>query len=138
MESGLEVLLADGLPLLAGKRAGLITNHTGIDRAGRSGVDVLQAAGSVRLVALFSPEHGLRGTAAPGERVGSGTDERTGLPVYSLYGQTRKPTPAMLKDVDVLVYDLQEVGGRTWTYAVDSAEVAASKRMLSASEWSSP
>ena len=113
---GVEVLLADSLHLLRGKRVGLITNHTGRDRQGTSTVDLLHRAPGVRLVALFGPEHGLRGTAQAGEKVASATDSATGLPVHSLYGATRVPTPAMLADVDVLVYDMQDVGARVYTY----------------------
>ncbi len=113
---GVEVLLADSLGLLEGKRVGLITNQTGVDHRGRSTIDLLAARPQVDLVALFSPEHGIRGAAAPGQRVESGRDERTGLPIYSLYGTTRAPTPAMLRDIDVLVFDIQDVGARYFTY----------------------
>jgi len=113
--TGLEVLLSDPPESLLGKRIGLITNHTGIDREGGSGIDRLVAS-PLKIVALFTPEHGLRGTAAPGEQVASGTDSRTGLPVHSLYGDTRKPTAGMLADVDVLVFDIQDVGARQYTY----------------------
>ncbi|HEX6927452.1 MAG TPA: DUF1343 domain-containing protein [Longimicrobiaceae bacterium] len=113
--TGLEVLLSDPPESLLGKRIGLITNHTGIDREGVSGIDRLVAS-PLKIVALFTPEHGLRGTAAPGEQVASGTDSRTGLPVHSLYGDTRKPTAGMLADVDVLVFDIQDVGARQYTY----------------------
>lgn len=118
---GIEAFVANPPSFAAGKRLGLITNHTGVDSAGRSGVDLLHASGAVKLVALFGPEHGIRGTAAPGEKVSSGTDGRTGLPVYSLYGQTRKPTPEMLKDVDVLAFDIQDVGARPYTYVYTMA-----------------
>lgn len=126
---GVEVLLRDSLHLLRGKRVGLITNPTGRDRAGRSTVDLLHAAPGVRLVALFGPEHGIRGAAEAGEKVASGRDSATGLPVHSLYGATRVPTREMLRDVDVLVYDIQDVGARVYTYvwtmalAADSAGV---------------
>jgi uncharacterized protein YbbC (DUF1343 family) len=102
---------------LRGKRIGLVTNHTGRDRAGRSTADLLAASPHVRLVALFGPEHGIRGVAADGVRIDSGRDEATGLPVHSLYGATRKPTPEMLRDVDALVFDIQDVGARPYTYA---------------------
>ena len=121
------MLLQDSLHLLRGKRVGLITNHTGRDRAGRSTADLLAAAPGVRLVALFGPEHGIRGAAKAGEHVASSIDSATGVPIYSLYGATRTPTRAMLKDVDVLVYDVQDVGARVYTYpwtmalAADSA-----------------
>lgn len=113
---GVEVLLADSLGVLRGKRVGLITNHTGRDRAGTSTIDLLARAPGVRLVALFGPEHGIRGTARGGDRIASSVDSATGLPVYSLYGKTLVPTPAMLRDVDVLVYDIQDVGARPYTF----------------------
>jgi uncharacterized protein YbbC (DUF1343 family) len=113
---GLEVLLTDSLHVLRGKRVGLITNHTGVDRQGRRNVDLLFRAPGVRLVALYGPEHGLAGSVRGGDKIGSATDSATGLPVYSLYGETRVPSPDMLADVDVLVYDIQDVGARTYTY----------------------
>ena len=114
---GIEVFLADVPAALRGKRVGLITNNTGIDRSGTSDIDLIAQNDDLTLVALLAPEHGIRGTAEAGVTVGDGVDAKTGVPVYSLYGaQGHRPTPAMLKDVDVLVYDLQEVGGRTWTY----------------------
>jgi uncharacterized protein YbbC (DUF1343 family) len=113
---GIEVLLESPPAVLRGKRIGLITNATGVDRRGRSTIDLLAASPDFRLVALFGPEHGIRGAAAPGETVASGRDEKTGLPIYSLYGATRKPTPGMLRDVDALVYDIQDVGVRQYTY----------------------
>ena len=114
---GIEVFLADVPDGLRGKRVGLITNNTGIDRSGTSDIDLIAASDDLTLVALLAPEHGIRGTAEAGVTVGDAIDAKTGVPVYSLYGaQGHSPTPAMLKDVDVLVYDLQEVGGRTWTY----------------------
>ncbi len=113
---GVEVLLADSLGLIEGRRVGLITNQTGIDHEGTSTIDLLAGRPEVHLVALFSPEHGIRGAAAAGARVESGRDERTGLPIHSLYGATRKPTPAMLAGVDVLVFDIQDVGARYFTY----------------------
>jgi uncharacterized protein YbbC (DUF1343 family) len=113
---GVDVLAANPLPLLAGKRVGLITNHTGVGRGGTSTIDILAAAPGVRLAALFSPEHGFRGVAAEGETITSGRDERTGLAIHSLYGETRKPTPEMLNGIDALVFDIQDVGSRTYTY----------------------
>lgn len=113
---GLDVLLRDSLHVLRGKRVGLITNHTGRNAQGVSTIDVLHASPEVNLVALFSPEHGIRGTAEAGEKVTSGMDQKTGLPVRSLYGETRTPTAEMLADVDVLVYDIQDVGARVYTY----------------------
>ncbi len=114
---GIAVLLRDSIHLIRGKRVGLITNHTGRDAAGVSSIDLLARAPGVRLTALFGPEHGLRGVAEAGEKVASSVDSATGVTVYSLYGSTRVPTAAMLKTIDVLVYDIQDVGSRTYTYA---------------------
>lgn len=113
---GIEVLLTDSLHLIQGKRVGLITNHSGLLRDGRSTIDALAHAPGVRLTALFGPEHGLRGAAQAGETVSSTVDSATGVPIYSLYGATRVPTPDMLKDVDVLLYDIQDVGARVYTF----------------------
>lgn len=114
---GIETFLADVPQALRGKRVGLITNHTGIDRLAASDIDLIAKHRQLKLVALLAPEHGLRGTVEAGEQIVDETDSKTGVPVYSLYlSEDRGPTPEMLKDVDVLVYDLQEVGGRTWTY----------------------
>lgn len=125
---GVEVLVRDSLHLLAGKRVGLITNHSGRDRAGTSTIDVLFRAPGVKLVALFGPEHGIRGAARAGEKVASAVDSATGLPVHSLYGETRVPTDAMLQDVDVLVYDIQDVGARIYTFQWTMALAAAAAR----------
>ncbi|HEY0996642.1 MAG TPA: DUF1343 domain-containing protein, partial [Gemmatimonadaceae bacterium] len=126
---GVETLLRDSLGVLRGKRVGLITNHSGRDRAGRSTIDLLHRATGVQLTALFGPEHGLRGVAGAGEHVASGVDSATGLPVYSLYGETRVPTAEMMRTVDVLVYDIQDVGARVYTYPWTMAEsmIAAGK-----------
>lgn len=114
---GIEIFLADIPADLRGRRVGLITNHTGIDRAGTLAIDLIARHPQLELVALMAPEHGIRGTIAPGVKVQHEVDDKTGVPVFSLYlAEDRGPTPEMLKDVDVLVYDLQEVGGRTWTY----------------------
>ena len=113
---GIEVLLTDSAHLVRGKRVGLITNHSGITPDGRSSIDLLHRARDVRLTALFAPEHGIRGQAAAGERIATTVDSATGVPVYSLYGETRVPTADMLKDVDVLLYDIQDVGARVYTY----------------------
>ncbi|MFL5575874.1 MAG: exo-beta-N-acetylmuramidase NamZ domain-containing protein [Gemmatimonadaceae bacterium] len=113
---GVEVLLSDSLHLLRGKRVGLITNPSGRDRRGTSTIDLLYRAPGVRLTALFGPEHGLRGAAEAGVAVASSVDSATGVPIYSLYGQTHVPTPAMLDSVDVVVYDIQDVGARVYTY----------------------
>jgi uncharacterized protein YbbC (DUF1343 family) len=114
---GIETFLADIPAALRGKRVGLITNHTGIDRSRTSDIDLIAQHKDLKLVALLAPEHGIRGTIEAGEKVVDEKDPKTGVPVYSLYmSEDRGPTPEMLRDVDVLVYDLQEVGGRTWTY----------------------
>ncbi|MEZ5286572.1 MAG: DUF1343 domain-containing protein [Vicinamibacterales bacterium] len=113
--SGIDVLARDGFARLQGKRVGLLTNHTGLDRSGRSTIDVLHEAPGVTLAALFSPEHGIRGTRDD-EHIASGRDDKTGLPIHSLYGQTRRPTAAMLEGLDVLVVDLADVGTRFYTY----------------------
>jgi uncharacterized protein YbbC (DUF1343 family) len=114
VRTGLDVLVRDGCRPLAGKRVGIVTNPTGIDRERRHIVDLLHGRPGVTVSALFGPEHGIRGAAD--DRVESGRDEKTGLPVHSLYGKTRKPTPEMLADVDVLVFDIQDIGTRFYTY----------------------
>ena len=121
VRTGAEVLARDGFKPLQGKRVGLVTNHTGRDREGRSTIDLLFAAKGVTLSALFSPEHGIRGEADA--KVAGGTDGKTGLPVHSLYGKTTKPGAEMLKDVDVLVYDIQDAGARFYTYITTLALV---------------
>lgn len=113
---GIEVLLEDQLELIKGKRVGLITNPTGVDQNLSSIVDLLYNNPDVELTALYGPEHGVRGDAQAGAYVEKYTDEKTGLPVYSLYGQTKKPTPEMLRNVDVLLFDIQDVGARFYTY----------------------
>ena len=113
---GVDVLLAEKLDLIKGKRVGLITNPTGVTATLQSTIDVLHRQPDVRLVALFGPEHGVRGDVEAGKRVASYTDEKTGVPVYSLYGKTRKPTSEMLREVDVLIYDIQDIGSRAYTY----------------------
>jgi uncharacterized protein YbbC (DUF1343 family) len=113
---GIEQFLADVPASLRGKRVGLITNHTGVDAFGASIIDRIRFSPHFTLVALFGPEHGIRGTAADGVKISSGTDESTGLPIHSLYGATRSPTPEMLRDVDALLFDMQDVGTRAYTY----------------------
>ncbi|MCX6967023.1 MAG: DUF1343 domain-containing protein [Verrucomicrobia bacterium] len=116
VELGIDVLKQHQFSILQGKRVGLVTNHTGIDSNGVKTRKILAAAKGVRLVALFAPEHGLDGVVGAGKYVASRKDKLTGLPVYSLYGPTRKPTAAMLKGLDVLVYDMQDIGSRSYTY----------------------
>ena len=113
---GIEVLLEDSLHLVQGRRVGLITNQTGVDASGRSSIDRIHEHPGVELVALFAPEHGIRGTADPGETVEDGVDVDTGVPIHSLYGAVRSPTPEMLDGIDVLLVDYQDIGARYWTY----------------------
>jgi uncharacterized protein YbbC (DUF1343 family) len=114
VECGIDVLVADGFRSLRGKEVGLVTNHTGRTRDGRSTIDVLAHAPGVQLVKLFSPEHGIRGEADAA--VADGKDATTGLPIVSLYGQNRKPRAADVEGLDVLVYDIQDIGTRFYTY----------------------
>lgn len=116
IKTGIEVLKEQNFRCLEGKRVGLITNPTGVDNRMRSTIDILHEAPNVNLVALYGPEHGVRGDVHAGDHVSDQRDPATGLPVYSLYGKTRKATPEMLKDVDVLVYDIQDIGCRSFTY----------------------
>ena len=116
VKSGLEVLRDRDFDILEGKRVGLVTNPSGVDRHLRSTVDIFYDSPKVNLVALYAPEHGVRGDKYAGARVEDETDPRTGLPVYSLHGATRKPTAQMLKGVDVMVYDIQDVGVRSYTF----------------------
>ncbi len=112
--NGIDVLVKSQFAPLKGKRIGLITNHTGHDRNRQPTIDLLKHAPGVSLAALFSPEHGIRGVAD--ESIADSTDEKTGLPIYSLYGKTRKPTPEQLQGLDALVFDIQDVGCRFYTY----------------------
>jgi uncharacterized protein YbbC (DUF1343 family) len=119
---GIEVLLADSLGLVRDRRVGLVTNQTGVDTDGISDVERLRTAG-VRLVALFSPEHGFRGAADPGAAIASTVDSATGLPIYSLYGRVSAPTPEMLRGIDVMLVDLQDAGARYYTYLATTVDV---------------
>jgi uncharacterized protein YbbC (DUF1343 family) len=112
--AGIDVLAAEGFARLKGRRIGLVTNHTGRAADGTPTIDLLARAEGVKLVALFSPEHGIRGELD--EKVGDSVDQKTGLPVYSLYGERRKPTAETLKGIDTLVYDIQDIGCRFYTY----------------------
>ena len=116
VKPGVETLRDNGFKVLEGKRVGLITNPTGVDNNLKSTVDILHEAPNVQLVALYGPEHGVRGDVHAGDKVGDSTDPATGVKVYSLYGKTRKPTKEMLKDIDVLVYDIQDIGCRSFTF----------------------
>ena len=113
---GIETLRDSGFAQLNGKRVGLITNPTGVDNNLKSTVDILHEADGVNLVALFGPEHGVRGDVHAGDTVGNSVDAATGVKVYSLYGKTYKPTKEMLKDIDVLIYDIQDNGCRSYTF----------------------
>lgn len=113
---GITVLQRDGFRQLDGMRVGLITNPTGVDNSLNSTIDILAEAPNVRLTALFAPEHGVRGDHVAGATVTNSTDPKTGVPVYSLHGKNLKPTPEMLQNVDVLVYDIQDIGTRSYTY----------------------
>lgn len=113
---GIEVLMANTPPILEGKRVGFITNQTAVASDGTSAIDLLHRNEDFELVALFSPEHGIRGVAAEGEEISSAVDQATGLPIHSLYGDTRKPTPEMLEGIDALLFDIQDIGSRTYTY----------------------
>lgn len=117
--NGIDILREEGFAPLAGKRIGLITNHTGLAVDGVTTIDLLYRSGVCRLVALFSPEHGIRGNVD--DKVDSSTDTATGLSIHSLYGETRRPTPEMLKNVDALVFDIQDVGARFYTYITTMA-----------------
>lgn len=119
---GIEGILGDSAGILRGKRVGLVSNQAGVDAAGVSDVDRLLSAG-VRLVALFSPEHGFRGSADPGENVPSSVDSATGLPIYSLYGRVYAPTDSMLAGIDVMLVDLFDVGARYFTNLATTIEV---------------
>jgi len=116
VKTGIEVLRDQNFKILQGKRVGLITNPTGVDRNLKSTIDILFEAQNVKLVALFGPEHGVRGDAHAGDKVDNITDTKTGLPVYSLYGKTRRANADMLKGIDVLVYDIQDIGCRSFTF----------------------
>lgn len=116
VKPGIEVLREGDFKELQGKRVGLVTNPSGVDRYLNSTVDILFNAPGVELVALYGPEHGVRGDVYAGDKVSDTKDEATGLPVYSLYGSTRKPTPQMLEGIDVMVYDIQDVGARSYTF----------------------
>ena len=113
--NGVDVLERDKFKQLAGLKIGLVTNHTGRNLAGKQTIDILKEAPNVQLVALFSPEHGIRGLLDV-DKISDSKDEKTGLPIYSLYGETRRPKPEQLKDLDAIVYDIQDIGARFYTY----------------------
>lgn len=117
--NGIDVLRRENFQPLAGRRVGLITNHTGLAADGTPTIDLLHRSEACELVALFSPEHGVRGTED--DKVDSSVDEGTGIPIYSLYGKTRRPTPEMLRGIDALVFDIQDVGVRWFSYSITMA-----------------
>lgn len=123
VKTGIEVLKKQNFKILEGLRVGLVTNPTGVDNDLRSDVDILHAAKNVKLVALFGPEHGVRGNVHAGDAVANDSDPVTGLPVYSLYGKYRMPSDEMLKNIDVLVYDIQDIGCRSFTYISTLANI---------------
>jgi uncharacterized protein YbbC (DUF1343 family) len=125
---GIEVLLTDSLHLIKGKRVGLLTNHSGRDRKGTSTIDLLFKAPGVKLTALYGPEHGIRGVAKAGEKISSSVDSATGVRVYSLFGDVESPTADMMKDIDVLLYDIQDVGARVYTFQWTLALAAAAAK----------
>lgn len=116
VKPGVEVLRDNNFEGLRGKRVGLITNPSGVDNQLKSTVDILAEAPGVELVALYAPEHGVRGDFHAGDKVENAVDSATGIPVYSIYGKYRKPSPEMLKDIDVMVYDIQDNGCRSFTF----------------------
>lgn len=116
VKPGVEVLRDNGFKQLAGKKVGLITNPTGVDNDLKSTIDILHDAPNVELVALFAPEHGVRGDVHAGDEFENTVDPATGVQVYSIYGKTKKPTPEMLKGIDALVYDIQDIGCRSFTF----------------------
>ncbi|MDK2975950.1 MAG: hypothetical protein PWP06_425 [Candidatus Marinimicrobia bacterium] len=115
-QTGLDILSKEGYTLLKGKNVGIVTNHTAYNREGDHISDIIHGMEDVTLTAIFAPEHGFRGTAEAGEYITEGIDSKTGARIYSIYGSTRKPTPEMLQNVDVLVFDIQDVGARFYTY----------------------
>ncbi|MBI4503483.1 MAG: DUF1343 domain-containing protein [Gemmatimonadetes bacterium] len=123
---GIEVLLSDSIHLVRGRRVGILTNQTGVDRTGKSDVDLLRESG-INLTAIFSPEHGFRGNLDR-ENIRDTVDSATGVPIFSLYGTVRTPTPEMLARVDVLLLDLQDIGGRPYTYISTILEVMKAAR----------
>ncbi|MFN5057965.1 MAG: exo-beta-N-acetylmuramidase NamZ domain-containing protein, partial [Verrucomicrobiota bacterium] len=113
---GIDVLAAEGFARLQGLRCGLVTHRAGVNGLGQRTADVLARAPGVKLLKLFGPEHGIDGVAKADVKVGHAKDARTGLPVYSLYGATRKPTPEMLAGLDAIIIDFQDIGARSYTY----------------------
>lgn len=119
--TGLDVLERNDFAPLKGKRVGLITNHSSVDADGRNAVDALHGSGKVRLAAIFSPEHGFRGSEEGGVLIANSSDPVTGIPIHSLYGKNKRPAQELLKDLDVLVFDIQDIGARFYTYLTTMA-----------------
>src|SRR5690554_5520681 len=116
LKTGADLLISENFELIKGKRLGIVTNHTAVLQNGVHIVDTLFNSKDVTISALFGPEHGIRGDAPAGAKIEDGKDYKTGLPAYSLYGKIRQPTPEMLKDVDILIFDIQDIGARFYTY----------------------
>lgn len=116
VQTGLDVVVSNDFAEFAGKRVGIITNQTGVDSKGNHIADLFAAAPHVKLQALFAPEHGIRGEAEAGTKISTTIDKKTGVKIFSLYCETRKPTRVMLKDIDVLIFDIQDVGARIFTF----------------------
>ncbi|HEY4440074.1 MAG TPA: DUF1343 domain-containing protein [Candidatus Elarobacter sp.] len=132
---GDDQFVADAWRDLRGRTIGIVTNQTGVLSSGEALIDAVHRNGQIAVKALFGPEHGIRGTATAGETVGSSTDEKTGLPVHSLYGPTRHPTAQMLDGIDVLLFDIQDVGARTYTYVSTMAYVMESAAQYGKEVW---
>lgn len=116
VETGIDVLQKTNYSILKGKKIGIITNPTGVNRNLESTIDLLHATNAIDVKVLFSPEHGIRGDHAAGEKIATYTDQKTGIKVYSLYGKQRRPNAKMLKGLDAIVYDIQDIGVRSYTY----------------------
>lgn len=116
VKTGADLLISENFSMIESKNIGIITNHTGILSNGTHLVDTLFNLKNVKIISLFGPEHGIRGDAPDGRTIKDGVDSKTGLPVYSLYGKTRKPTKEMLADIDILIFDIQDIGARFYTF----------------------
>ncbi len=135
IELGDDVFVRETWRELRGRGVGIVTNPSGVLSTGRSVIDAVHGIPQVNVKALFGPEHGIRGTVGAGETVGSSTDAATGLPVYSLYGPTRHPTAAMLEGIDVLLFDIQDVGARPYTYVSTMAYLMQSAKQYGKAVW---
>lgn len=135
VRTGLDTLVRDGFQKLHGRHVALVTNQTGVDRRLLSIVDLVGAADGVELVCVLGPEHGFRGGSQAGDKVGSTCDPETGVPLYSLYGETRRPTPEMLLGVDLIIFDIQDIGVRTYTYLSTLLEVLTAAKEQAIEVW---